>query len=523
MNKTIYAMLALAVSFTACTRFAEDDKISFAEAVAPEVSATVVDDNTVSISVTAKEGNTYFSFALIEGESKTLNASTLLSGGYAKSALISAVKNVEDVAFLSLTVDGLSPNTAYTLYAVASNSQGVVSPVASASVVTTDSTAPVLLDDDIEVGEKDGVLQFALPFDDPVALGSGAVTAHFFAKYGSLDADKNLVEYKSVELPADSMSVEEKYLVVNVPASEYIPGAIVAITYPEGVVVNALGAKCAASPAAVVSKASGKVTTAAIAASYKAATFTLSRKGSEADAPEYFSDWTELVMTAASDGAYPLAGVASKTGVSVAVSNGKGRVVTYSASSFNKTDEKNIGIELDEDPGYGTSISFTVAAGTFVDIFGNGNAEFSAADAYYCSYGYTVEDVIGTYEVSGVNAITGASVSYNMTIVASDDEEYGNVMITDFLGFAGKLYCEFNGDSGELLMYEYDIFAGSKDSGYCIYFVGDGDKTFSFVDGNITGDGYICVAVVAGGKLTGYAKDANGNNVVVTKFKAVRK
>ena len=53
---------------------------------------------------------------------------------------------VQDV---KLTIGGLASNTAYTVYAVASNAQGVVSEVAVATATTTDGTAPQLLLDSL--------------------------------------------------------------------------------------------------------------------------------------------------------------------------------------------------------------------------------------------------------------------------------------------------------------------------------------------------------------------------------------
>lgn len=65
-------MLALAATVAACTDFAEDLKIDFAATEAPVVAATVVDDNTICVSVTPKEGTVYYSYVLIAGPAKAL-------------------------------------------------------------------------------------------------------------------------------------------------------------------------------------------------------------------------------------------------------------------------------------------------------------------------------------------------------------------------------------------------------------------------------------------------------------------
>lgn len=151
MKKILYSLLALAATVAACTDFAEDEKIDFAATDAPVVAATVVDDNTVSVSVTPKEGNVYYSYVLIAGPAKALKAETVLKGGYESDAVanekkepVAAVLKASETKSVSFQVGGLKSNTAYTLYAVASNSQGVVSKLATSTAVTTDGTAPVL-------------------------------------------------------------------------------------------------------------------------------------------------------------------------------------------------------------------------------------------------------------------------------------------------------------------------------------------------------------------------------------------
>ena len=96
MKKILYSLLALAATVAACTDFAEDEKIDFAATDAPVVAATVVDDNTVSVSVTPKEGNVYYSYVLIAGPAKALKAETVLKGngkgGYGGDAVVDEKK-----------------------------------------------------------------------------------------------------------------------------------------------------------------------------------------------------------------------------------------------------------------------------------------------------------------------------------------------------------------------------------------------------------------------------------------------
>lgn len=190
MKKILYSLLALAATVAACTDFAEDEKIDFAATDAPVVAATVVDDNTVSVSVTPKEGNVYYSYVLIAGPAKALKAETVLKGGYESDAVanekkepVAAVLKASETKSVSFQVGGLKSNTAYTLYAVASNSQGVVSKLATSTALTTDGTAPVLKKYDFQSTATN--LDYVLEFDDPIAFtGKGTVTAHYYTMPG---------------------------------------------------------------------------------------------------------------------------------------------------------------------------------------------------------------------------------------------------------------------------------------------------------------------------------------------------
>lgn len=183
MKKILYSLLALAATVAACTDFAEDEKIDFAATDAPVVAATVVDDNTVSVSVTPKEGNVYYSYVLIAGPAKALKAETVLKGGYESDAVadekkepVAAVLKASETKSVSFQVGGLKSNTAYTLYAVASNSQGVVSKLATSTAVTTDGTVPVLKKYDFQSTATN--LDYVLEFDDPIAFTGKAQLRH---------------------------------------------------------------------------------------------------------------------------------------------------------------------------------------------------------------------------------------------------------------------------------------------------------------------------------------------------------
>lgn len=535
MKKILYSLLALAATVAACTDFAEDEKIDFAATDAPVVAATVVDDNTVSVSVTPKEGNVYYSYVLIAGPAKELKAETVLKGGYESDAVanekkepVAAVLKASETKSVSFQVGGLKSNTAYTLYAVASNSQGVVSKLATSTAVTTDGTVPVLTEYDFQSTATN--LDYVLVFDDPIAFtGKGTVTAHYYARHSKAGADGNLVEYKKAVVPADSLVISGKNLYVSLDAAEAIPGAIVAISYTEGLVANLVGGRVEAFTDVTVSS---KLESEGLVASYKTQPFALGLtedepqegsgiEGGDEEEPEvtFFSDWEELDMVTYSYNKYPLAGKLKAAKLSIETEDANGRVVAYTGQQLKIAAANKLSVKIDEDPGFGSYVSYKIAAGSIVDIFGNTNSEFTAEKLYFCSYGYKLADVLGTYTVTGVGVMTGLPVSYKLVIAETDDAEKGDLLITNFLGFEGKFYADFDPDNGTVKIYEFSKI----DDKYLVFFNKAGDQLFSIPSpGVLTSDAYVLVVTYEGNNLTGYAKDGNGYDVVIENFRATR-
>ena len=550
MKKVLFSILAAAAVFASCTKFVYDEPIKFIEAETPEVTAKAVSDSAISVTVVPKQSTSFYSYIVAKGRAAKLDSVSLLKNGYKANALkvgeetYCGVIDFAKQATVSLNIKGLAPNTYYTVYAVANNAQGKVSSVAAATCLTTDGIAPVLKDFDYE--EEDSVLTFAIQFDDPVALGGGTVTAHYYALYGGTEKKTAgetsyyaLKEQGNYEVPADSLFAKGNCIYVFLPREQYIPGAYVSLSYTEGLAMNALGEKCAAFEGyedMIYDSESYEYYSEGIYAQYANVPFKLSLNP-EGDAeeeddsmdeagddeeeeelePEAFTDWTELVMMSYAQTKYPLYRCRVST-VAISVVDGNGRTVSYTGEQLGIVDKANgiVGVALDEDPGFGTYVSYSIAAKSIYDIYGNTNAEFSVKNGYLCSYGYTVDDILGTYTISGTQATSSTPASSTIVIEKSDDEKYGNVMMTTVLGIEkSALYCEFDGDAGTLLIYEYDIFYGDKDAGYCTYFNNAGDTAYSYQSGKITFPGYFCVAQLAGGSVTGlvYAY----KNAVATK------
>lgn len=415
----------------------------------------VVADDAIQVTVAGKTGTGFYSYAVIAGEAKELDADKLLSDSY--TAIVSGVVDYSKESSVTVDIKELTPNTTYTAYAVAASTMGVVTEVKTASATTTDSTAPKITTFESEA--TDATMAFGLIFDDPVTVtGKGVVTAHVYAINTKADEEGNLVEYKSYTVPAENIAAQGKEVFITLPDEEAIPGAIVTITYTAGLVANGVGTECAAfTNAAVTSKG----TFSGIGEYYdnKAFDFSL-EEGWAADTVVYFGEWNKLQILSYSKGEYPIVGKTSAANVKVKVVDGTGRTVTYDAAGFGLIDNATVGFILNEDPGYGTSVSYTIAEGSFVDVFGNGNNEFTANDNYYCSYGYTLADIVGEYTVVGRSYYEGKDEAKSWIIAESDDPKKGNLKITTYWGIEcdTPIYADFDTDAGIFSIPDFQPF-----------------------------------------------------------------
>lgn len=491
MKKILFTILAAAAVSAACTKFEEDTIPSYDTAAKPEVTATVVSDTEITVTVTAGAGTNFWGYAVMQG-APGASADKLVVNGYAKDGAVvvqgeektpqaAQVKYSEETKSVTLELTGLTPFTEYTVYAAAVSPMGVVSEVAEKTVRTTDGTEPVPTAADF--AEEEGVLTFAIAFNDPVQLtGNGSAKAWFYGE-NYYDESGMLILYKEVDIPADHIAASGKNLLVAVPASEYIPGAYVAITYSAGIVKNGADAVNAAYESHLIGYGEdGRIQKQGIFGYYDYANWDFSlvdpatlpdeeEGGFEGDEeeeeekePVYFSDWTSLVMTLYTTSEYPLAGKTGDDEINIVNTEADGRTVSYTASTYGVLTANTAGIMLNEAPAYGSTISFTVAEGSFCDIFGNVNNEFTAENEYFCSYGYTLEDIVGSYTFTAQSAYGNGPQAGTWTIAESNNPEKGNVMFTEMYSTEclANVYAQFDTVSGTLTVPSLQLYAAGE-------------------------------------------------------------
>ena len=511
MKKILFTILAAAAVSAACTKFEQDTVPTYDSVAAPEVTATVVSDTEITVTVTAAENTHYYGYAVMAG-TPGATADKLVANGYAKSGDVvtqgeekapqaAQVKYSEETKTVTLELSGLTPYTEYTVYAAAVTEMGVTSEVAAMTVRTTDGTKPVITG--FEFAEAENVLAFAISFNDPVTLtGNGTAKAWFYAE-NYYDESGELILWKEVDIPTDYMVADANTLYIGVPASEYIPGAYVAITYSADIVKNGADATNEAYETHSIGYADdGSVSKSGIFGYYDYASWDLSlvdpatlpdteegegnmddEEEEEEVEPVYFSDWSTLLMTAYSTSEYPLIGKTGRGGAAVETTEANGRTVSYAAKQYGVVSEAVVAVMLNEAPAYGASVSFSIEEGTFFDIFGNENNAFEAENAYFCSYGYTLADIVGTYQYACNSAYTGDQVAGTWTIVESDNPEKGNVMFTEMYSTEclANVYATFNTVSGTLTIPSLQLY-GANEKYYFAFCSSDNSGNISDVD-----------------------------------------
>ena len=479
MKKILFAILAAAAMSAACTKFEEDVIPTYDTVAKPEVTATVVSDTEITVTVTAGAGTNFWGYAVMTG-APGATADKLVVNGYAKDAKVvlqgeekapqaAQVKYSEESKTVTLNLTGLTPYTDYTVYAAAVSAMGVKSEVAEITVKTTDGSEPAVTAFDFE--EADEVLTFAIAFNDPVSLtGNGTAKAWFYGE-NYYDESGMLILYKEVDIPAANIAASGKNLLVAVPATEYVPGAYVAVTYSAGIVKNGAGAVNAAYESHLIGyDSTGAIQKKGIFGYYDYANWDFSitdpsaLPGEEEEGPVYFSDWSKLTMLNYVVSDYPLAGKTGEGGVEITTSENNGKTVSYPAKTFGVVDNFIAGVRLNEKPAYGSSISYTIAEGTFLDIFGNVNNEFTAEDEYFHSYGYTIDDIVGSYVFTAQSAYGNGLQQGSWTIVASDNPEKGNVMFTEMYSTecVQNVYATFDMVSGTLMIPSLQLYAANS-------------------------------------------------------------
>ena len=493
MKRSLIYLSVIAIIFaTSCTDFGEENQLSLPAAPTAEISGVTPESDAVSFDLAPSGPAGYYAWLLVESETvdSTLQAVNILkqtADGVAKGIIEYA-----ETPQTTVEVSGLTPYTVYQIYAVASSTDGVVSEITNASFRTLDdggTPAPI----DVNLSEDNVVY---ITFHEPLQKGTGKVYVSYFAK-NTLSGDNPLIinpgyeiyNPQDIEVDANDVSVSGTELIVKLPDAK--AGAYASVTYDAGAVLDLEG-----NPANAYTR---KADTLINGAPSRGITVHLANQtwkmhgefeALKPDTLVSFSVWDEFVITALPDEGTKVAKKVS-TEVPTVIYKQPGKTSTLDVSTWGLMDGTPA-FFLPEEPAFGAIVDLHVTAGAFEDVYGNTNDALTVVDNYIYSYGYTYEDVTGTYDLD-VTSYWDGPMPTESGIIIEKDPESDELLIKNLLLPGTVIKGTFDPVMGtisledlQLLIEDVEFSSGVSD----IYFV------------NAEGSGPVVFHVPAPGMIT---------------------
>jgi hypothetical protein len=493
MKRSLIYLSVIAIIFaTSCTDFGEENQLSLPAAPTAEISGVTPESDAVSFDLAPSGPAGYYAWLLVESETvdSTLQAVNILkqtADGVAKGIIEYA-----ETPQTTVEVTGLTPYTVYQIYAVASSTDGVVSEITNASFRTLDdggTPAPI----DVNLSEDNVVY---ITFHEPLQKGTGKVYVSYFAK-NTLSGDNPLIinpgyeiyNPQDIEVDANDVSVSGTELIVKLPDAK--AGAYASVTYDAGAVLDLEG-----NPANAYTR---KADTLINGAPSRGITVHLANQtwkmhgefeALNPDTLVSFSVWDEFVITALPDEGTKVAKKVS-TEVPTVIYKQPGKTSTLDVSTWGLMDGTPA-FFLPEEPAFGAIVDLHVPAGAFEDVYGNTNDALTVVDNYIYSYGYTYEDVTGTYDLD-VTSYWDGPMPTESGIIIEKDPESDELLIKNLLLPGTVIKGTFDPVMGtisledlQLLIEDVEFSSGVSD----IYFV------------NAEGSGPVVFHVPAPGMIT---------------------
>ncbi len=415
----VYITVFTILAFVGCTEFGADTSQKLSSAPDAVISDVVAEENGDSITFTiapaADAG--YYAWLLVQSETvdSTLAADRILRqqiDGQAKG-IANYAEDVETI----VGVGGLKPFTVYQIYAVASTTDGVVSEITNATIRTLDDGSKPTPE---EVELSDSTI-ISLTFHEPIVLGSGKVFVSYFAKNtvsGSnplvITAGYEKFNMQDVEINADSLSVDGNDL--NIKLSAVPHGAYISVTYEAGAVLDIEGNACNAfvnkADTLVKGEPSRGITIKVSNESWKIYS---EFEALNPDTLAGFSDWTDFSIPVIPDSNIVVVKENPKI-IPTVIYTEPNKSSTIKVETWGISNSDDLEFLLPEEPVRGAIVDLKVPEGAFEDPYGNSSKELVVKGNYIYSYGYTMDDVIGTYDITMNSYFDGPTTESSIII-----------------------------------------------------------------------------------------------------------
>lgn len=436
MKKYLYSIFA-AILAVGCTTFSVEQPLPVESAGVPTIAVGNVEDISITATITAPEGTSFYSYAVMAGAEAQLDSATLFQLGYKSKSVAYGTVNFKKNKGIEVTAGSvekpLTRNADYTIYAVVANEQGTIGKVVAKTVHTSDGQAPK----PTSLSSEGNTV--TLKFSEAVSYNSSKpATAKYYApKLAELNEEKDAIAEDgcmgdakvAAEMAADGASV--KFTVTMADGSDLPAGAIYAVSYPAGAFQDKAGNAMAALTSGPVAK-DEKI-------AWSNACAQIANK-----AWNLIDDDAENNLTAPSKKYYTYT---IPEGVELYdYTEGANINMTVVVESATRKSEKSYDLKLLYDWGMmnetqlivfypddidiqgGSDLTITIAANSMVDIYGNPNAELK--HAYLYSFGFTMDDFVGTYSYTGEDS-DGWGHTEAAVVVTEDPDTENGLLFTD--------------------------------------------------------------------------------------------
>ena len=448
MKKLLYSLMTAVIALTSCTTWDDPKTENYGEGPSIEVSIAAVapTDSAFVVSIVPGTGTTYYAFVMdANDEAETLDAATLLKGGYGNN-----VVNTSKYPSLTIPVDGMEPNTTYQVYAVASNEKGIIGKISVASIKTTDSGKPTFTQFSADASAKSATVTF----NQAVARGEGKVSGVYFKEWDFENP---------VPLTDEDIAVEVSGKTMKLTAADVPAGAYLLFSWEEGTVVDATGNKCAAFESSV-NPAAETVEDMFVGVWLHVANKNWSMSDDNVSSPKSgstFPKWSDFVGEITFDDFVYVVEEDIKDGDFTVTYTNDSRTATY------KLPVKNINFGLNDNFGTkkvtftlpaatqpGDKVTLAIAEGVFKDVYGNDNNAF-ASKVYWVSFAMTKEDVLGTFTFYATLS-SGKTYSFGNFTIEEDAEAENGLVIKDFYLPGSVLKARYDIDNCKMYITPYE-------------------------------------------------------------------
>lgn len=470
-----YFTVIAAIVAAGCTNFGDENQLSLGAAPEAVISDVVAeaDGDSITFNLAPSKEAAYYAWVVVKSElvDSTLQADRILKKLVAGVA--NGLINYTDKPTSTIGVGKLTPFTVYQIYAVTSSKDGVVSKVENFSVRTLDDGSKPT-PKKVEIADT----IVTLTFHEPLKLGTSKVFVSYFAKNTVSGANPLVIAAgyedfnpQNIEVAAERLSVSGNKLIVELPNAP--AGVYASITYEEGAVKDLDGNLCSTYTRKADTLQSGAPSR-GITVRVPTKSWALQGEFEEVnpDTVAAFTDWSALSIPAI-----------AKEGVVVKkkIATVKPTVVYAETGKSTKVEVKTWGVstsgvpvfKLPEAPARGAVVDLNIPAGAFEDVYGNASLALDVKGNYLYSYGYTLADILGTYDIAMNSYWDGALTETGIIVDKAADSD--TILIKNLLSAGSLIKAVFDPVLGKITLEDMQLLVSDANVGLpdlqSIYFV----------------------------------------------------